>query len=56
MHSVRPKETKVTASQSNLGVTVAKHPVRPRRERVNVAAAHKSISKRYPKTLAKLAK
>ena len=56
MHSVRAKEGKVTASKKNLAVTVAKHPVRPRRERVTVATAHKTIAKRYPKTLAELAK
>ena len=55
MHSRNAKEAKVTESQKHPAATVAKHPVRPKRERVTVAGAHKAISERYPKTLAKLA-
>jgi hypothetical protein len=35
--------------------TTAKHPVRPCKGRIDVAAAHARVAARFPKTLAKLA-
>jgi hypothetical protein len=35
--------------------TTAKHPVRPAKGRIDVAAAHARVAARFPKTLAKLA-
>jgi hypothetical protein len=35
---------------------MAKHPVRPRAVKVDIADAHKAVAKRFPRVLSELAK
>ena len=49
-------EAIVSAAPKIAVSTAETRPVRPRTGKVNIAAAHKAISQRYPKVLAELAK